>query len=129
MCATSWAANRRRSSPRSTLRAFAAASLGQVHRARLKSGEDVAVKIQYPGIGQRSAPTSATCPPSCCRSASGRDWENLKAQLEDLRRVIERETDYEKEAECQRRARSLFREDDRIVVPRVYEQHSARGAC
>ena len=36
-------------------RAFAAASLGQVHGARLRSGEAVAVKIQYPGIGRTVA--------------------------------------------------------------------------
>jgi predicted unusual protein kinase regulating ubiquinone biosynthesis (AarF/ABC1/UbiB family) len=107
-------------------RAFAAASLGQVHRARLKSGEEVAVKIQYPGIGTAVRADFRNLFALMAPMRVSKDWENLKAQLEDLRRVLERETDYEKEAEFQRKARSLFREDDRIVVPRVYEQHSTR---
>lgn len=105
-------------------RAFAAASLGQVHRARLHSGEEVAVKIQYPGI--------ATSIRSDCRNLLAlmsplrvsKDWDNVKDQLEDLRRVLEGETDYEKEADFQRKARSFFREDDHIVVPRVHDKHS-----
>ena len=108
------------------LAAFAAASLGQVHRARLKSGEEVAVKIQYPGIGTTVRADFRNLSALLLPLRVSKDWENLKAQLEDLRRVLEGETDYEKEAEFQRRACSLFREDDRIVVPRVYEQHSTR---
>src|SRR3954463_16811885 len=53
-----------------------------------------------------------------------RDWENTKEQLEDLRVRLERETDYEQEAASLERARALFREDDGIVVPRVYRQYS-----
>jgi predicted unusual protein kinase regulating ubiquinone biosynthesis (AarF/ABC1/UbiB family) len=107
-------------------RAFAAASLGQVHRARLKSGAPVAVKVQYPGIGSSIRTDFRNLLALMLPLRVSKDWDNLKAQLEDLRRVVEGETDYEKEADFQRRARSLFREDDRIVVPRVYEEHSTR---
>jgi predicted unusual protein kinase regulating ubiquinone biosynthesis (AarF/ABC1/UbiB family) len=53
-----------------------------------------------------------------------RDWESTKQQFEDLRVRLERETDYQQEAIMQERVRRLFREDDGIVVPRVFPEHS-----
>jgi predicted unusual protein kinase regulating ubiquinone biosynthesis (AarF/ABC1/UbiB family) len=55
-----------------------------------------------------------------------RAWNGVKAQFEDVRSVIERETDYEKEAESLRIGRALFSEDDGVVVPRVYNEFSTR---
>src|SRR6516164_3787043 len=103
-------------------RAFAAASLGQVHRARLKTGEEVAVKIQYPGIARTIREDFRNFLFFMLPGRLNKDWENLKDQLEDLRRVLEGETDYEKEAAFQRQARSYFREDDGVVVPQVHEK-------
>ena len=107
-------------------RAFAAASLGQVHRAVMKSGRDAAVKIQYPAIGRSIRSDFRNLSAVLLPLRLGRGWEPLKHQLEELRRVIERETDYQLEAECQRRACSLFYEDDSIVVPRVHNELSTR---
>ncbi len=87
-------------------RAFAAASLGQVHRAMLKSGEDVAVKIQYPAIGRSIRSDFRNLSAFLLPLRLGRGWEPVKNQLEEVERVIEQETDYEREAEWQRRARS-----------------------
>lgn len=105
-------------------RAFAAASLGQVHRGRLKTGEDVAVKIQYPGIARTIRDDFRNLFFFLLPQRFSRDWENLRQQFEDLRHRLERETDYEQEAATQHRVRKLFREEDDIVVPRVFPEHS-----
>ena len=105
-------------------RAFAAASLGQVHRARLKTGEEVAVKIQYPGIARTIREDFRNLFFFLLPGRLSRDWENTKEQFDDLRIRLERETDYEQEAAMSERVRKLFREDDGIVVPRVYPEFS-----
>ncbi len=105
-------------------KAFAAASLGQVHRARLKSGEEVAVKIQYPGIARTIQSDFRNFFMFLLPARLNRDWENTKDQCDDLRRRLEQETDYELEAANLAEVRALFRDADRIVVPRVFPQYS-----
>jgi aarF domain-containing kinase len=105
-------------------RAFAAASLGQVHGARLKTGEEVAVKIQYPGIARTIREDFRNLFPFLLPARLTRDWESAKDQFDDLRQRLEQETDYELEADQLQKVRRLFREDDGIIIPRVYPQFS-----
>ena len=104
--------------------AFAAASLGQVHRARLKSGEEVAVKIQYPGIA-RTIKTDLRnlrllLQPLCLT----KDWLDTLDKLADIERMLLMETDYEQEASFGKQARAIFTDTDRVVVPRVFDDYS-----
>jgi predicted unusual protein kinase regulating ubiquinone biosynthesis (AarF/ABC1/UbiB family) len=105
-------------------RAFAAASLGQVHRAELKTGQPVAIKIQYPGIGRTIREDFRNLQAFMLPARLSRDWENTKEQFNDLRTRLERETDYVREAATLDKARLLFGEDDGIVVPRAYHEYS-----
>ena len=91
-----------------------------MHRARLKTGEEVAVKIQYPGIARTIREDFRNLIPFLLPARLTKDWENTKDQFDDLRMRLEQETDYELEAANLEKARPLFREDDGIVVPRVY---------
>lgn len=105
--------------------AIAAASLGQVHRARLRgSGRPVAIKIQYPNIASAIRDDLATLRAIALPMRLGRDGDSLKRQLDDIGRMLDREVDYEHEAENLRRARAVFRESDSIIVPRVVEELS-----
>jgi predicted unusual protein kinase regulating ubiquinone biosynthesis (AarF/ABC1/UbiB family) len=104
--------------------AFAAASLGQVHRARLKTGEEVAVKIQYPGIARTIRDDFRNFFFFMLPGRLNKDWEYAKNQFDDLRRRLEQETDYEAEAATLAKMRPLFRDDEGILIPRVYPQYS-----
>ena|SRR5260221_210784 len=100
-------------------RAFAAASLGQVHGARLKSGENLAVKIQYPGIARTIGEDFRNLGTFLLAGRLDKDWEHLKNQMDDMRLRLEKETDYEAEAAVLMRVGPLFHEGEGIVVPKV----------
>lgn len=100
--------------------AFAAASLGQVHRARLHSGETVAVKIQYPGIARTITEDFQNLLLFMLPGRVDKDWVHLRNQMEDLRSRLEAEVNYVQEEQMMAKARALFREEDGIVVPQSY---------
>jgi predicted unusual protein kinase regulating ubiquinone biosynthesis (AarF/ABC1/UbiB family) len=107
-------------------RAFAAASIGQVHRARTIDGDDVVAKIQYPGVAEAvetDLRNAMLLLPLVKRLAPGLDAKALAAEV---RERIAEELDYELEAQNQRRIARLMRGHPFIHVPRVYTDLSSR---
>jgi predicted unusual protein kinase regulating ubiquinone biosynthesis (AarF/ABC1/UbiB family) len=107
-------------------RAFAAASIGQVHRATTVDGDEVVVKIQYPGVAEAvetDLRNATLLLPLVKRLAPGLDAKALAAEL---RERIGEELDYELEAQNQRRIERLLRGHPFVTVPRVYTDLSTR---
>src|SRR5918995_4476981 len=97
----------------------AAASIGQVYRARLHDGREVAVKVQYPGVAQAvraDIQNLGMILRLMKRIAPGLD---VKATAEEVRARIGEELDYELEAQNQRSLARIFRGHPFIVVPDV----------
>ncbi len=98
---------------------FAAASIGQVHRATTVDGEEVVVKVQYPGVAEAvetDLRNASLLLPLVKRLAPGLDG---KALMSELRERIGEELDYELEAQSQRRVERLLRGHPFARVPRV----------
>lgn len=106
--------------------AAAAASIGQVHRAVLRDGRKVAVKVQYPGIAEalRADLQNAQMLMRMAKAiAPGLDARAAAAELKE--RVLE-ELDYEYEAQNQRTFSRAYRGHPFIYVPDVITRLSRR---
>lgn len=106
---------------------IAAASIGQVYRARLHDGRAVAVKVQYPGVDAAVRADMKNL------ALFLKFWRNALPAvaapelIEELRTNFERELDYVEEARTQHALAARFRGHPHLVVPDAIVAMCTRG--
>ncbi|MGD2252673.1 MAG: AarF/UbiB family protein [Anaerolineales bacterium] len=108
---------------------LASASLGQVHRARLGSGESVVVKVQRPGIHDLIGVDLAAL-------ATVLKWlkqykpitrrADLDELLSEFSRTLWQEVDYIAEADHARRFGEMFAKNPKLRIPTVFGDHTTK---
>ncbi len=103
---------------------FAAASIGQVHRAELRGGGQVAVKVQYPGVGEAIGADLANIGVFLGMAGMVSKGLDVGPIIDDLKAGILAELDYRREAGWQQRFAEIYAGHAFVRVPRVYGELS-----
>lgn len=105
--------------------AIASASIGQVHRATLKDGRKVAVKVQHVGIEEAMALDFEILRGLVSfvekTFAASRIWQP-REHLEELRLMLERELDYTVEMRNTQRVAHNFRHEPSVHIPQMFPE-------
>lgn len=115
-----WGRDWLRGFERFDVRPIAAASIGQVHRARTKDGRDLAVKVQYPGV--KASIDSDIDNLSALLKLSGLlpDGLDIDPILADAKQQLAEEADYQREGAMLDRYRTLLAGDADFLVPALH---------
>jgi len=107
-------------------RPIAAASIGQVHRALLRDGRDLAVKVQYPGIAQSIDSDVANVGALIRMSGLLPPGLEIDPYLEEACKQLHEETDYVLEGTHLSRFADLLADDARFDLPMLHGDWTTR---
>lgn len=108
------------------VRPIAAASIGQVHRATLRDGRDIAVKVQYPGVARSIDSDVANVGALMRMSGLIPQGFDMAPYLEEARRQLHEETDYLREGRHLRTFAETPAVAARFDVPDLLEDWTTR---
>lgn len=120
----SWGEHWLRSFARFDVRPIAAASIGQVHRAQLKDGRDLAIKVQYPAIAHSIDSDVANVGALIKMAGLLPAGFDPAPYMEEARKQLHEETDYRKEGTHLHRFGELLGHDDDFIVPTYHPDWS-----
>lgn len=100
------------------------ASIAQVHFGKLKTGEQVAVKVQHPWLAEEvTIDIKMTETLVNLGMAIFKDF-NYGWLIKDMKLSLPQELDFRIEAENAIKSRKLFEDNEKVKIPKIYKKHS-----
>ncbi|MGB1104174.1 MAG: ABC1 kinase family protein [Crocinitomicaceae bacterium] len=103
---------------------IASASIGQVYKAQLKTGEWVAVKVQHPDVKDIAEIDLNIVEKLVKRVSFFLKVHGAEHIYKQVRIMVEEELDYEREVKSMQRIKDQLSEFDNVIVPKVYSEYS-----